>query len=82
MDYSPHWDKSCQEAKEKANNTVVDLVTIHFCMLGTTATEKVKIFHDLVIVVDKNTTVTEEPIHLKHEAHKYNKIKAELELRK
>jgi len=36
-----------RKLQQKANNTVVDLVTNHFSTMGTTGTEKVKIFRKL-----------------------------------
>ena len=47
-----------RKLKQKANNTMVDLVTNHFSTMGTTAIKKVKIFCDLVIIVDKTITTT------------------------
>ena len=53
-----------RKAKEKVNNTVVDLLTSHFSTFAKTTTDNVQIFRNLVIVVDKKASTAQEAVCL------------------
>ena len=61
---------------------MVDLVINHFSTMGSTANEKVEIFFNFVIVVDKKATTAQEAVRLRDEAKKRKDFKAELDMSK
>ena len=63
-------------AKRMANNTIIELVPNHFKRVSTTATKKVQVFKDLVIVVDKKAVAAQDAVCLRDEHHKYKAMKA------
>jgi len=71
-----------RKLQQKANNAMVDLVTNHFSTMGSTANEKVEIFRNLVIAVDKKATAAQEAVCLGDEAQKCKDFKEELEMSK
>ena len=61
-----------RKGKEKANNTVVELVTSHFKEFSTTNNDMIKIIKDFITVVGKKATTVKDAICLRDEeqAHK------------
>ena len=60
---------------------MVDLVTDHFSMLDTMATENIQIFCDLITVVGKKKVAAWTVFCLRDDTHKYEGMTAELKKR-
>ena len=60
-----------RKSKEKANNNVVELMTIHFKEFGASVSEMNELFKDLVTVVGKRAIAPKDVILLRDEEMAY-----------